>query len=134
MSFSKSNQRSTIIVMNSIIFVNVYLLTVKNDNDYDTIVDIISDINLIIRPFSHLPMVFGGDLNMNLLKKGRQIDLINDFIDRHELELCNQLINCSVEYIPTIMNHYKITVILIMLLYQRVFKITWLNSISLRML
>jgi len=74
--------------MNSIIFVNVYLPTVKNENDYDTMVDIISDINLSIRPFSHLPMVFGGDLNF--LKKCRQIDLIISFINRHELKQCNQ--------------------------------------------
>jgi len=60
--FVKCCKRYTIIVMNAVglLFINVYLPTVKNEFELNTLIDILSAIELIISNYSNLPIIFGG--------------------------------------------------------------------------
>jgi len=107
-----------IIVMNAVLFINVYLPTVKNEFELNTLIDILFAIELIISNYSNLPIIFWGDLNMCLVGKSKYVNILIDFITDHQLNLCNILILVLLTLL-IVMNRCKIIVTLIISLSRR---------------
>jgi exonuclease III len=102
--YSHCKERFVVIAFNDTIFVNVYFPSVHCDDDYDILIDVISDIentfevvlNLLNK--THLNFVIGGDLNVDLDSGSRAAAVINEFMDNWLLISCHKVLPGNIQY------------------------------------
>ena len=92
-SFKLLQERFAIIVLGKTILVNIYMPTVNSDVEFNMIIDIIAQIELIIAQFPTHSVLCAGDLNTNLLSNSRSAIYINAFMNNHGLVACNNSVS-----------------------------------------
>ena len=102
--YVECKERFVVLVIDECIFVNVYLPSVKNQDDSDLLSSILCDIDSVLDEAvktlscSDFNMFVGGDMNTNLNVNCKATNLINEFIDNWLLISCDKIIPSNLNY------------------------------------
>ena len=90
----------TIVALDKLLLINVYLPCSRNAQDRDELCSIFSRIYGDIEHLNSYYIVLGGDINCNVNQPSETAKLINDFVSKLGLSVCNNFLNtpCLIEY------------------------------------
>ena len=87
-NFVAKSDRYIIVTIGSLVLVNIYASSSSNTNDkYLINADMISQIDEKLDNFTDLPVVIGGDFNIDLREKCKISTMFTDFFKRNNLTL-----------------------------------------------
>lgn len=105
-SFHTCSERFTVIVLENLLFVSVYLPSGKDDDETNqTILNTLSEIDSIIEGFPNHSVILGADLNVDLSKKSRSKDIILRFFDDNDLQLCGNEFSSNINILKYTYHH-----------------------------
>ena len=83
------SEHYNIVTVGDLAMVNVYLPTCINDNERDDILVLIDEIASHLDGISFKNVIFGGDMNCDMLQKSMTADLMKTQLYDNEICLCN---------------------------------------------
>ena len=92
--------RYTIIILDNLLLINVYLPCCRNSLDHNELHSIFSRIASDIEGYCYSFIIWGGDFNCNVFESSTLSDFINNNLTKFGLSVCNNFLDkpCSVEY------------------------------------
>src|ERR1043165_8041220 len=103
--FHVAMERFVVIVLKETILISVYLPSLCNQADLDTITDNLSQIEVIIAQYAHCSIIFGGDMNVDLQSNLSDAQLIHAFMNRFSLELCTEVLSSNTNIVDYTYRH-----------------------------
>lgn len=92
-SFSQVSERFVIVALDKTLLVNVYLPSVKTENDKLIFLDVLASIECVLSKFSGYNIVLGGDLNLNLVNNADwAAKTFSQFMCSFNLLLCDSFL------------------------------------------
>ena len=102
-----TSERFVIITIGNIALINVYMPT-STSNDSSVVLDLVlNEISGYLESMPNFMPIFGGDLNVNLHKSSLNSDMINDFMVKHSIVLCDTELIKNINPIDDIFTYYN---------------------------
>jgi len=112
--FSICKERFVLIVISDSCFVNLYLPSADNSSEMDALLALLTEIYAAIIgakfKFSVRNTFVGGDTNISVKSKSRAAAMLNDFVNRWGVTVCNDIItpNLNYTYCNEALKHYSL--------------------------
>ena len=94
LKFIETSERFVSFVINSNIFVNVYLPNIKVETDREVFSDTLTSIEGVLAKFKNCNVIWGGDLNLSLVKNNDwSSKMFFQFMQQYDLLLCDHFLS-----------------------------------------
>jgi len=88
-NFHLLKERFVILCIGNILLINIYFPSVISDNDYNVVVDLLSQIEFFMKTFSDKHVIWAGDHNVNLASGHQVATLYRNFFKTFNLSICD---------------------------------------------